>query len=135
MSEDVENKKIIQRPFFLSILCVIVFVYSTLFILLFLSGGIFNNWITTVLNDFLNDDLYEKQFILTLSVSGLVLYSLSFISALLIWRLKRIGFYLYSLSSLALIIIPFFFNLGSWISSGILILMILSFAIYFRKLA
>lgn len=134
MSEDAENKKITQRPFFLSILCVIVFVYSTLFIFLFLSGGIFNNWITTVLNDFLNDDLYEKQFILILSVSGLILYSLSFIGALFIWKLKRIGFYVYSLSSIALIIIPFYYNIGSWISSIILILMILSFAIYFRKL-
>ena len=135
MSEGTENKKIIQRPFFLSILCVIVFVYSTLFILLFLSGAIFNNWITSVLNDFLNDDLYEKQFILILSVSGLVLYSLSFISVLFIWRLKRLGFYIYASSSIALIIIPFFFNLGSLISSVILMLMILAFAIYFRKLA
>lgn len=134
MNEDAENKKDIQRSFFLSILCVVVFVYSTLFILLFLSGIIFNNWITSVLNDFLNDDIYKKQFILGFSATGSFLYGLSFAGAFLIWRLKRFGFYIYTFSSIALIIIPFIFNLESWVSSVILILMIFAFASFFKKL-
>lgn len=123
-----------QRPFFLSILCVIVFVYSALFILMFLSVVLFHNWITTILNDFLSGEGFNDQFIFTLSLAGTLLYGLSFLGAYFIWKLKRFGFYLYTLSSIALITVPYFFNLGSIISSIILIVLILSFALYYRKL-
>ncbi len=129
-----KNKNTPQRPFFLSILCVIVFVYSALFILMFISVVLFHNWITTILNDFLSGEGFNDQFIFILSLAGTLLYGLSFLGAYFIWKLKRFGFYLYALSSIALITAPYFFNLGSIISSIILIVLILSFALYYKKL-
>ena len=89
-----ENDNLIpenKRPFFLSILCFSVFVYSAVFILIFLATALFNNWIYYVLNDYLPENGVEKSVILWLSLTGIVLYGGSFFGAFLIWRMKRAG--------------------------------------------
>lgn len=123
-----------QRPFFLSILCVAIFSYSTLFILLFLTAVLFNSWITNVLNDFLAIGEVQQNSILLLSIIGIILYSLSFYSAFLIWKLKRKGFFMFLISSLLIVSLPYFFNFGNMISAIVLLLLALLILLHFRKL-
>ena len=97
-----ENENLIpenKRPFFISILCFSVFVYSAVFILIFLATAIFNNWIYYVLNDYLPENGVEKSVILWLSLTGIVLYCGSFFGAFLIWRMKRAGLYTFLAAS------------------------------------
>ena len=134
MDEEQEIKSNVQRPFFLSILCVAIFSYSTLFILLFLTGILYNNWITKVLNDFLTVGEVQPISILLLSIVGIILYSLSFLSAFFIWKLKRKGFYFYLISSLLIISLPYLFHFGNVISTIVLLLLVILILAHFRKL-
>jgi len=122
-----------KRPFFLSILCTVVFVYSAVFILIFLSVVVFSNWVWYVLTDFFSEVKVEKSFIFWLSITGLTLYIFSFIGAFFIWKMKRLGFYIYTLSSLAIAAIPFIFGLGSVINVIVFSALIMSFGFFFRK--
>ena len=134
MDEEQEIKSNVQRPFFLSILCVAIFSYSTLFILLFLTGILYNKWITKVLNDFLTVGEVHPNSILILSIVGIILYSLSFLGAFFIWKLKRKGFYFYLISSLLIISLPYLFHFGNVISTIVLLLLVVLTLAHFRKL-
>ena len=134
MDKDQEIKSNTKRPFFLSILCIAIFSYSTLFILIFLTGILYNKWITKVLNDFLAVGEVRHSFILILSFAGILLYSMSFLGAFLIWKLRRKGFYIYSVSSVLIICLPYFFHFGSLISTIVLLLLIALILLHFRKL-
>lgn len=134
MDENQELSTNAQRPFFLSILCMTIFSYSILFLLLFLTAVFFNNWITNVLNDFLSVGEVQRDSILMLSIVGVILYSMSFYGAYLIWKLKRKGFYYYLISSVLIIILPYVFQFGNIVSAAVLLLMILLVLLYFRKL-
>jgi len=134
MDENQELTLKAQRPFFLSILCVAIFSYSTLFILIFLTGVLFNSWITNVLNDFLIEGEVERNSILLFSITGIILYSLSFYGAFIIWKLKRNGFYIFLTSSFLIIFLPYLFHFGNLISGVVLLMLILLILMYYRKL-
>ncbi len=134
MDENQELTLKAQRPFFLSILCVAIFSYSTLFILIFLTGVLFNSWITNVLNDFLIEGEVERNSILLFSITGIILYSLSFYGAFIIWKLKRNGFFIFLTSSFLIIFLPYLFHFGNLISGVVLLMLILLILMYYRKL-
>ena len=134
MDENQELTSKVQRPFFLSILCMAIFAYSTLFVLLFLTGIVFNSWITNVLNDFLADGNVKHSFILIFSILGIVLYSLSFYAAFLIWRMKRKGLYLFIFISFLIVLLPYLFHFGNVMSAIVLFILVLLLSIYFRKM-
>jgi hypothetical protein len=129
------NKEIIERrPFFLSILCMVVFVYSTFFILILSTGLIYRNWITGVLNDFAQSRQFETSSVILFSVSGVFLYGLSFAGALLMWRIKKIGYYLYVFSSAMIFLIPLFFGFENITNVIIFSVLIILFSLYYRRL-
>ena len=124
----------IKRPFFLSILCVATFVYSAFFTLLFLLGLIYNNRLTAILNDFLQEKSFSRMSILLLSFSGVLLFSLSFLGTYFIWKLKRRGLYIYTVSTVIIIIGPYFIGLISHINTIIFLLLIIFFGLFFRRM-
>lgn len=134
MDEDQELTTNVHRPFFLSIICIAIYSYSTLFILLFLTGILYNKWITKVLNDFLTVGEVHPNSILILSFVGIILYSLSFMGAFFIWKLKRKGFYIYLISSLLIISLPYLFHFGNVISTIVLLLLVVLILAHYRKL-
>jgi Na+/melibiose symporter-like transporter len=125
-----ENK----RPFLLSILCFSVFVYSAVFILIFLATAIFNNWIYYVLNDYLPENRVEKSAILWLSLTGIALYGSSFFGAFLIWRMKRVGLFIFLAASALIALLPFLFGFGSIINMIVFSILAVVFAFFYRKL-
>lgn len=134
MDETEDQAQSTQRPFFLSILCFSVFVYSVVFILIFLFTIIFHNWVFTVLNDFLPGNGIDKQVILYLSIIGVLLYIGSFIGALYMWKLKRIGLFIYSLSTIFTIALPYIFGYGSIINLITFTILVLGFSLYLKLL-
>ncbi len=129
--QDINIKQ--KRPFFLSLLCIIVFVYSFVFSMLFIAGMVFSNWITKMLTDFIPDRQFNSSTIFLISILGALLYLISFVSMIYIWKLKRIGFFIYSTVTLILIIIPFFVGQGSLITSAVLIILLILFALFYRR--
>lgn len=132
-----ENDIIVEkqhRPFILSILCFIVFVYSSVFFTLFTFSAIFYHWISFILHDFLPDIQIDKLTILLVSVIGMVLYAGSFLGAFFIWKLKRAGYFIYLMASLITAILPFFFDMGNPISPITFAILIFTLSFYLRIL-
>lgn len=132
MSENTvgENKK---RSFFLSVLCMSLFVYTGMLSLIFLFAVVFSEWFSITLTDFFPDRSIDKKEILLLSGVALVLNSIGVYASVLIWNLKKTGLYLFSLSSLLFLLLPFFFGYGSIYSLGILTFILILLFLHYRR--
>jgi hypothetical protein len=128
-----ENKILQKRPFFLSALCVGVFVYTISMTFFFLSGIVFSKWINGVLDDFLTRKDLSGNVILYIGIGGFALYSISLLGIILIWKLKRTGFYLFAISTVFIVLLPFIFGFGSYISTLINLLVIILLGSFYNK--
>ena len=136
MEEEKEIQQIYdtKRPFFLSVLCVSVLVYSFVFAFIMLLGVLFNIWLTTVANDYFTTVGFTKEEILIFCVVGFFLYAFSFISTIFIWRLKRIGLIIYIICSVLIAGLPILIGFGSYINALIISLLIILFLVFKRKI-
>jgi hypothetical protein len=106
---EVSNNEESKRPEFLSILCVLTFIGSGLAafsnLVIYFS---FDMLMLTYSNGELN--LPGSDIIFAFSKSfyifGFLIYLASFSGALLMWRLRKEGFHLYSISQILLLILP-----------------------------
>lgn len=128
----VESKKE-NRPFFLSILCVSLFVYTGILSLIFLLSIIFYGWISNTLADFFPEREIVKTNILWLSIIAFLLSGASFYATFLMWRLKKSGLFLFILSSLAFQAFPFLFGFGNYYSLIIILVIIVLLLLYWRR--
>ena len=132
-----ENENLIpenKRPFFLSILCVVVFVYSVVFVLIFTALAAFNNWFRYVLTDFMPELEIEKSKIIWFAVTGIIYYALSFTGAYLMWKMKRMGLFIYVAASAMISAVPYLFGLGGITNVMVFSILVIAFMFFFRKL-
>jgi|APLak6261665767_1056052.scaffolds.fasta_scaffold27231_2 hypothetical protein len=114
MEEQITEVK--KRPQFLSVLCVLTFLSTGL--------GIFTSILTPMISDYLvefitsmpgyEQNLTEEGMVMLKAGWGyylvsLVLISLSLFGAIKMWKLKRIGFHLYTIANLLLFCLPSIF--------------------------
>lgn len=114
MEEQITEVK--KRPQLLSILCVLTFLSTGL--------GIFTSILTPMISDYLvefitsmpgyEQNLTEEGMVMLKAGWGyylvsLVLISLSLFGAIKMWKLKRIGFHLYTIANLLLFCLPSIF--------------------------
>ncbi len=108
-NEEVSNSEESKRPEFLSILCVLTFIGSGL--------AAFSNLVIYFSFDMLlltyNDgglNLPGSDIIFTFNKSfyifSFVIYLSSFSGAMLMWRLRKVGFHVYAISQILLLILP-----------------------------
>jgi len=114
MEEQITEVK--KRPQFLSVLCVLTFLSTGL--------GIFTSILTPMISDYLvefitsmpgyEQNLTEEGMVMLKAgwvyyLVSLVLISLSLFGAIKMWKLKRIGFHLYTIANLLLFCLPSIF--------------------------
>ena len=131
---DASQETIIKRPFFLSILCIAIFVYAGFLAALFLFALLFNIWVTITLEGFFPEKNLITNNVILISIIGLILNIVSIFGAIFLWKLRRKGFYIYLFSNLIFILLPFFIGYGNIYSSTILVIMLLLITIFYRKL-
>lgn len=94
-----------KRPLFLGFLCVIGFTYTSLFSLLFLLGMLYSTGISGILNEYLQlYDLSRLNFFL-FSIAGFIIFFSAFIGILLMWKVQKLGFYIYTISAITFLIL------------------------------
>jgi hypothetical protein len=133
-SSEENLEKRIQRPFLLTILCIAFLVYSSFLTILFLLAIFSNNWITDVLVDYFPERVVTPSFVLFFSLIGFISYLSSTIGTILMLKMRKIGFYIYFIATLVIVMIPHLMNYGNWYASGIFICLTILFAIYHRKM-
>lgn len=104
----------LKRPRLLSVLCVLTFLGSGLNVLSSLSIIVLHETFQTILQQLIEqfdlpgmDILIQapKEFFLV----SAVLYAGSFSGAVLMWQLRKIGFHVYTISQILLLIAPLYF--------------------------
>jgi hypothetical protein len=88
------------RPFILTILCLIAFVYFFLLSALFFAGLLYSGWVTAVMNQYLPTDGYTQTQMMLIFGSGFLLHGFGIAGIVLIWRLRTIGYYFLGISCL-----------------------------------
>jgi len=102
MTDSADTPKAIKpkRPLFLSFLCVIGFTYTSLFSLLFLLGMLYSTGLSGIMNKYLQlYDLSRLNF-LVFSISMFLIFFSAFVGVLLMWKVQKLGFYIYTISAL-----------------------------------
>lgn len=133
MNEQEETGIRNTRPFFMSLLCIAAFVYSVVFALINITGILFRDWIISFLTDYIPEKHFDEGNILIVCITGTLLYALSFTGVIYMWKLKRPGFYIYGITTLLIIFIPYIFGLGNIITSVVLGLMLILFSLFYRR--
>lgn len=114
---EIESKVNPERPVLLKVLCILTFIGSGLSFLSNASVYVFFDWFKDL---FLNhsdmiwmgskmdfSSLFQiNRFYFLLSA---ILFLLSLVGAMYMWKLNKVGFHLYTLAQIALLIIPKFF--------------------------
>ncbi len=123
----------------LKLLCILTILWSSLSFISFFFIGIIYDYFKQNLNIFVVDE--QQKEVIKLWLRGGkgfflcfgLLNASTFIGAIQMWKLKKIGFHIYSVSKLLLLIIPFIFisnfpsSLGSMFSTLAFILLYRSF--------
>ncbi|UCG27112.1 MAG: hypothetical protein JSV24_09065 [Bacteroidales bacterium] len=124
-----------ERPTFLTVLCILSFIGSGLSSLMFLIAVV----AAGVIMDFLTGLPGMSE--LSAGGSGFFLVSLllalgSLFGAILMWKLKKTGFYLYSASNILAIFVPVIFAAGgiAWFGVLITVVFIVLYGLNFKHM-
>jgi hypothetical protein len=111
--EDTDEKKPDQqelksvRPLFLGLFCIFSFVFSGTLSLLLLLSVFYSGWITDVINQYTLNS-YSKVQLLMIIIGGFILHATAFAGTLKMWKLKKSGYWLFSISILMITVYQLF---------------------------
>jgi len=83
-----------SRPLVLSVLCIFGFVYFALLFLLFILASFYSGWITGVTIKYVPAETLTGTQLLLVFIIGAILHGTAFSGLVLIWNLKKAGYYL-----------------------------------------
>lgn len=125
-----------KRPVFLTVLCILTFIWSGL--------SLFSNFFVAVLYDFYvqflgtqESGVFEELFYLIAESDRIMFFANGFlflgsiIGAVFMFRLKKIGFHIYTISNLVILFTPMIFAGASSINFSELFLVTLPFILMY----
>ncbi len=127
-----EPAKTRRRPVLLTMLCLVSFVYFGILSLLFLAGMFNSGWITGVTNHYIATGGFTvTQTLLTFS-AGFLLHGFAFTGVLLLWKMRRIGYYFLGISCLLIATWQLFNPSTPIVSVAIYIILVFLFGLFYR---
>jgi len=124
-----------DRPFLLSTLCVFAWVSYGLMTLLLLAGILYSGYISEVFNQYLDPESRSGIPLPVWFVTGFILNATAFTGVFMIWRLRRTGFLLFTISTLLLAVMHLLRADISLAAALFYLTIIVLFGIYFRRLS
>ncbi len=123
-----------SRPVLLSIFCLFGFVYFFLLSGILVLALFYSGWITEVTNKYAPVRVVTANQLLLIFLSGALLHMVAFAGLVMIWKLKRLGYYF--LGAPCLLISSYFLLLPGVSPTTVIvyILFIFIFGFYFRRL-
>ena len=129
-----EASQAIPRPFLLTVLCLISLVYLALLSILFAAALFKSGWITSVMNQYVSGGGLTKTQTALVFGSGLFLHGLAFAGVILIWNLRKSGYYFLGISCLIIASYQLINPLTAITPTAIYIGLILLFGFFYRRL-
>lgn len=121
------------RPVLLTVWCLAAFVFFGIFTILHFFGILYNNWIIEVTNQYIPEELNTKTEVRFLFLAGFILHATALAGAVLMWRLRRLGYYLLSVSCLIVSFYQLFQSNFTVASTFLYIFMIIGFGLFYRR--
>lgn len=123
-----------KRPVLLTALCLFSFVFFGMIALLLVISLFYAGSFRSLLNTYLAGATLNTSGVFLIIASLFIVYACAFTGILFMWRLRRKGFYLFAGAVLILGVFQLFSNDFSFLSTTILIILLLFFSLFFRKL-
>ena len=123
-----------KRPVLLSVLCLFGMVYFLVISVILVIATLYSGWISEVTNKYAPAREIRPDIVLLVFIGAALLHMVSFAGLVMIWRLKKTGYYLLSVPSF--LIASFFLILPQVSPSSVVIYIVFIFAygFYYRKL-
>ena len=129
-----ESGQVKSRPVLLSVLCLFSFVFLGMLSIFFFTGMFFSGWITSVTNQYFPKEAIQQSHILIITGAGFLLHLLAIAGSIMIWNLKKTGFYMLGFSCIIITIYQTFRPQISLSTTALYIILILLFGLFFRRL-
>jgi len=129
-----KNSPVNSRPFFLTLLCLFSWVFFGLLSILFLTGIFWSAWVTRVTNQYIPSETWSVSQVRLIFAAGFLLHLLAFTGSILIWNMKKTGYYLLAISCLGIAAAQSLQPQIAVSATALYILFILAFGIFYRKL-
>ena len=120
-----ENQK--KRPLLLSVLLLFSFVYFFVLFLLFVIGSFYSGWITDAIHDYISSHPYSRSQVMIIFIAGALLHATAFAGAIMIWNLRRKGYFILSVSCLIIAVYQLFQHDIGLTTTAIYILLVVLF--------
>ena len=127
---DIEKAK---RPKFLTLICLIALAYNGLLTLVFFFGILMSLGMGNTLMTYAELYNLPSNKILLVSISGFLLFGVSFWGILKIYKLQILGLYIYLISSILLIILQLTQGFINWYYFGVFLFFSLFFSLHIRR--
>jgi hypothetical protein len=122
------------RPMGLTVICLFSFIFFGLVSLLFLAAIFYTGSITEVLLRYAPENSISKTGIFFYAFGGFILHAAAFTGCIFMWRMKRNGYILFSLSSLTIAIYQLFEANLSPMTTAVYITLVIAFGIFLKKM-
>ncbi len=133
--EKPETEKLKRRPLGLSVLLLFSFVYNGLLLLAMIAGLFSVSIVQSTLQQYYKQIYISHFSALMFAVTGTFIFGVSFWGLILLWRLKRKGFYLYaSAQAVMLASLLFIFRSFDFVNIAIAALVIIIIGLYTKNM-
>ncbi len=128
------NHQKVKRPFLVTLLCLFSFVFFGMIALLFLVSAFWSGRITEVMNYYLTGTTRSMAGVLGIAAGGFILHAACIAGCIMMWKMRRIGYYLFGIASLVITLLQLFNKNAATATIAVYILLIILFGIFYRKM-
>lgn len=122
------------RPFFLTLICLSAFVFFGILTLIFLGGLVFSQRINHIAGQYLPDESLGGFSAGAWFTAFLLIHLLALTGSILIWYLRKSGYYIVTGACLAISAVQLFNPGFSWAATYVYIFFIFGFGFFYRRL-
>ncbi len=102
--------------------------------LIFLASLLYSGHISTVVNTYVPEDAFTPSQIFLLFLTGFILNAVAFAGVVLVWNMRRMGYYMLSLSCILIAVFQLTTPRASLTSTLAYIVVVFLFGLFFRRL-
>ncbi len=128
------RKEVSKRPFLLTVLCLFSFVFFGLISACFLFALLYSGSITDMVLRYAPENPPSRITVLFYIFGGFLLHGLSLAGNILIWKMRRLGYILFGISSLIIVSYQLFATQISPLTTAFYVGLILAFGFFLKKL-
>ncbi|GEM_PF-492955 len=129
-----QEKQAGKRPLLLSVLCLFAWIYYGIMALLCLLALFYSGWITEVINQYIPDRTWSATQVTLLFLGLFLLHATAFSGIILLWNIRQIGYYLFSVPTILITVFHLFRPEIPWFSTAVYALLIILFGFFYKKL-